>query len=272
MNILESIVNWSEVGIVIALFAGIAVVLTALILIVAKVCHVEADETMKEILSHLAGANCGGCGCTGCEGFAKQLCDGKNSLDNCHVTSAEEKEKIAALLGVAVEKKLPTVSVMHCSGGVNAADAFQYVGEQGCVAENSLYGGRKVCKSGCLGGGSCVAVCPEHAISLRDGRAWVNPDLCISCGRCIAVCPKGLFTRIPVTAEVYIACSSHCRGKDVMNACKMGCIGCGLCAKSCPHGAITMQNNLPQIDYGKCTGCKLCAEKCPRHCIAVRPA
>lgn len=266
MELLNTI-NFAEVGIVIGIFAGIAILLTALILIVSKVCKVEADEKMEEVLSHLAGANCGGCGCTGCEGFAKQLCSGESTLDSCHVTSSEEKEKIAAILGVTVEKKLPTVSVLHCNGGINAADAFVYVGERNCPAEHAVFGGHKQCKEGCMGGGSCINACPEHAISLKDGHAIVEPNLCISCGLCISTCPKRLFTRIPISAKVYIACSTHCRGKDVMNVCKKGCIGCGLCVRNCPSGAITMQNNLPHIDYEKCTGCKVCVAKCPRKCI-----
>ena len=55
-----------------------------------------------------------------------------------------------------------------------------------------------------------------------------------------------------------------------MEACENGCIACGKCARTCPAGAITMQDNLPVIDYEVCVNCGKCAEACPRHTIKVR--
>ena len=233
-------VQWGQVGVVLGVFAAIAVLLTVCILLVAKFCKTNADEKVESILSHLAGANCGGCGCTGCAGFAEKLARGEATLSDCHVTESDQKAQIAQILGVP------------------------YAAEQ-----KKLAGGHKACKYGCLGDGNCTRVCPENAVCIQNGCAEVG-DRCISCGACMLACPQKLFDRIPADAKVYVACSSHDRGKAVMDVCKVGCIGCGKCAKVCPQGAVTMQDNLPVIDYTKCIGCGKCAESCPRGSIRTR--
>ena len=263
-------VQWAQVGIVIGIFAAIAVVLTVCILLVAKFCKTNPDEKVEAILSHLAGANCGGCGCSGCAGFAEKLAKGEATLGDCHVTQKSEKEQIANVLGIPFEDAKPTVAVCRCNGGKNAEDAFEYSGAIDCTEENKLYGGHKQCKYGCLAGGNCVRVCPEEAICLKEECANVDPDRCISCGSCLSTCPKKLFERIPADAKVYVACSSRDRGKAVMDVCKFGWLACGKCAKVCPSGAITMVDNLPVIDYEKCIKCGECAKSCPRQTIQTR--
>ncbi len=271
MNLLEvTSQTWISVGIVSAIFAGSALLIGLLILVVGKVFKVDIDEKITKIMDNLAGANCGGCGCSGCSGFASKLASGGAELSDCHVTSPEKKAEIAKLLGIELKDEEPTVAVVHCKGGIeNCADKFEYKGNPTCAANAALYGG-KSCSYACLGCGDCKAVCPENAISVDGRLAQVDPDRCVSCGACITACPKGIIDRIPSSAPVYVACSSECKGKDVMNVCKVGCIACGICAKSCPHGAITMNGNLPVIDYSKCTGCLTCVAKCPRKIIISR--
>ena len=177
---------------------------------------------------------------------------------------------IAALLGVEMGDEEPTVACVMCSGGANAVNLYKYSGIGTCVYEAQLFKGAKMCDDGCLGFGTCLKACPEHAITVHDSVAYVDPDVCISCGVCMNACPKNLIERIPASAPVYVACSSHCKGKEVMNMCKSGCISCGLCVKNCPEQAITMKDNIPRIDYSKCTGCFTCVSKCPRKVIKVR--
>ncbi len=272
INLLEiTIKTWQTLGIVVGIFSGAAILIGVLILLVGKIFKVDVDKKVTAILENLAGANCGGCGCSGCGGFAAKLAEGNGTLSDCHVTSPEKKAEIAKLLGVELNDEEPSVVVVICNGGIeNCADKFEYKGNPTCASNNSLLGGNKACYTACLGCGDCKAVCPENAISVTGRLAQVDPDRCVSCGACITTCPKNIIKRIPSNAPVFVACSSECKGKDVVKVCKVGCIACEKCAKNCPHGAIYMKDNLPVIDYKKCTGCLTCVEKCPRHIIISR--
>lgn len=157
---------------------------------------------------------------------------------------------------------------MHCSGGHACFDKYDYQGYGDCASCELIAGGVKACPVGCIGKKTCVNICPYGAISVGDeGYSVVDKEKCVSCGACIKECPKGIISRIPKSAKVFIGCSNHGKGKDVAELCKRGCIGCGICAKNCPEGAISMKDGLPEIDYSRCTGCKVCVQKCPRKCI-----
>lgn len=267
--LLSAAINWASVGIVLGLIAGIAIVLAIAILIVTNVCHIQEDEKVLKVIEHLAGANCGGCGFSGCEGFAKGLCSGNACLNDCKVTSNEEKAIIAQIANVEFAAESPTVAVVRCNGGDKAINKFDYIGNQDCISEMIYHGGQKLCTTACLGLGSCTKVCPADAIKIIDNRTVVDPSICTSCGNCLKTCPRVCIERIPATAPVYVACHSHCKGKEVMGQCTNGCIACGLCVRNCPQHAITMVDNLPTIDYSLCTNCKTCVAKCPKKVIKV---
>lgn len=44
----------------------------------------------------------------------------------------------------------------------------------------------------CTGCGSCVRVCPSHAVVLEDGKPVTDRKACILCGRCENFCPAGI--------------------------------------------------------------------------------
>ena len=252
---------------VLGIVAIVSIVFALLIILVSKLCFVKTDEKVEAITENLAGANCGGCGYAGCADFAKALASGQAKISDCGPTSNTNKSEIAKILDIPFSAEESKYAVVHCAGGLVSLDKYNYVGNEGCIAQNALLGGKKQCPNGCLGSGTCEAICPYHAINVINGVAVANKALCEACGLCVSKCPKHVVELIPKSSKVYVACSTKCKGKEVMNMCKVGCIGCGLCAKNCPSGAITMVDNIPVIDYSKCTGCKICVAKCPRKCI-----
>ena len=256
-----------NVLIAVAIMLVIALVFGFLIMVVSKKFAVPVDEREEAVFGCLAGANCGGCGKAGCSAFSRSLVEGKANIDDCAVTDAESKQKIAEILGVDYSGGGEFIYVVSCGGGVNAKDKNDYLGENTCIRENMVAFGKKLCPDGCLGNGTCLSVCASNAITVVDGVAEIDRKICIKCGVCAKTCPKLLIQKIPADAVVFVKCSTRCRGKEVMDACSKGCIGCGICAKNCAQKAITMVDNLPVIDYEKCVGCGHCANKCPRKVI-----
>ena len=43
----------------------------------------------------------------------------------------------------------------------------------------------------CKLSGECMKVCPQKAISIKDGKAAIDYEKCDSDGMCITVCPEG---------------------------------------------------------------------------------
>ena len=239
--------------VVLALVGALAIIFAVLIVLISKLCHVHQDDRLEKIQQNLSGANCGGCGFAGCADFARALLEGRADLKQCGPTSNKSKLEISKILGTTFVEQEQAFAVVHCIGGNKSLNKYIYIGNDGCIAQSKLLGGIKVCPEGCLGGGTCEKVCPTGAIKVIDGVAYTNKALCNTCSVCINSCPKQIVSLIPKTAKVYIACSTKCRGKQVLSTCKVGCIGCGVCDKNCPSGAITMVDNMPVIDYSKCS-------------------
>jgi len=234
--------------------------------------HVDVDKRVEKIVERLSGANCGVCGAAGCLQFAQGLVRGDSSLNACPVTTIENRQEIAEILGQELEIKTKCVAVLHCNGGNKVVDRFDYQGIKDCLAANLLSAGQKACIYGCLGFGSCVAACKFGAITMGfDGLPVVDESRCTACGACVKICPKNLFSLEPVDKEYYVACSSHDRGKEVMAVCKVGCIACKKCEIDCPTKAIVVVDNLAKFNYDKCKNIGKCFEVCPTKVIKTRP-
>ena len=236
--------------------------------VASKVFYVQKDERLEPVTQALPGANCGGCGYSGCGAYAQAIVEGSAPLGLCAAGGKESVDAIAAIMGMESVEMSRQVALVKCRGH-HASKKGRYEGLQDCAAAAKIAGnGPNQCAYGCLGFGSCVKACPQGAIQVMDGVARVDHEKCIGCMACASACPRGIIEAVPYDQDIVVACSSQEKGAALRKFCDIGCIGCHLCEKVCPNGAITVVDNLARIDYTKCTSCSLCAEKCPRHLIA----
>ena len=254
----------------ILLVAGIGLIAGLLLAFASTVMAVPVNEKEVAVRDCLPGANCGACGFSGCDGYAKAVAAGGVATNLCRPGGAEAAEKISAILGVEAEKAEPVVAFVHCGGecGINNQKEI-YEGLKSCAAEKMLYGGKGACTFGCLGCGDCAKQCQYDAICMVNGIARVDPRKCIGCGMCAKACPNHVISLVPKTEQAVITCSNHEKGAVARKECKNACIGCMKCQKNCAFEAITVVDNLAVIDYTKCTGCGTCVDGCPVGCLKI---
>ena len=267
-----------DILIAIAILGGLGLVFGLVLAVASKVFYVETDPRLDQLNECLPGANCGGCGFAGCGAYAEAVLKGEAPVGKCASGGNECAQAMAAIMGVQAEAVTRKVAMVRCSGArtfdaegnltKGAKMKAHYEGFHDCLAASKVGGsGPLSCKFGCLGYGSCTRVCKYGAISVKNGVAVVDEDLCVGCMACAQVCPRKIITAVEPSQNVIIACNSLAKGAVTNRACTVGCIGCGKCMKNCPSGAITITNNLAQIDSSKCTNCGECAKVCPKGLI-----
>ena len=258
MDILLAFLVVSAIG----LIAGV------LLALASHFMAVPDDETVKKVRAALPGVNCGACGYTGCDEYAKAIANEGAKINLCIPGADAVSQEIANIMGTEFQDVVEMMAYVHCNGNCEATSSkVHYDGQMTCRSANLLYGGPGKCRFGCLGCGDCARACPVGAICLKDGIAHVNPEICIGCGLCVSDCPKGIISLIPQVSKIGVMCSSEDKGAVAMKNCKNACIGCKKCENTCPSGAIKVENNLAKIDYSLCTACGECAEVCPTKCI-----
>ncbi len=253
------------------LVLAVIAILCALLLTVSSVYFsVKEDERFADIRDALPGANCGACGFSGCDGYAKALCEGVTDKTNLCIPGGDGvSKKISEIMGTEAADVVERVAYVACNGSCLPEERkYEYDGPKSCKAANLNYSGDRFCTFACLGYGDCAEVCPRDAICITEkGIAEIDPRKCIGCGLCQKVCPNGLIHLINDTSRVVIKCNNHNKGALVRKYCVNGCIACGKCEKTCPADAIKVIDNLARIDYDKCISCGKCKEVCPVHCI-----
>lgn len=100
---------------------------------------------------------------------------------------------------------------------------------------------------GCLAH-PCVEVCPKQAVSIVNGKSFIDQDKCIKCGLCAKACPYSAIIKHERP------CAAAC-GMDAITSDEFGranidydkCVSCGMCLVNCPFGAISDKSQIYQL-------------------------
>lgn len=254
----------------ILLVSGIGLLAGIILAVASTIMAVPKDETVEALEEALPGANCGACGYSGCSGYAEALSKGEAETGLCSPGGQEVANQCAEIMGVEAGAVALKTALVRCMGSYdNTSDKMVYDGLHSCAAAELLSGGVTTCRYGCMGLGDCAAVCDYGAVSICNGVAKINPDLCTGCSKCVKACPKSLIKFVEKKVQAVVRCSSCDKAPVVMKACKVGCIGCKKCERICKYDAIHVKDFCAYVDAEKCTACGECVDACPRHIITM---
>jgi len=172
---------------------GIGAVCGIVLSLSSKVFYVYEDPRISQVENNLAGANCGGCGYTGCSAAAEAIVNGKELPSLCVINNKEGVEGVSRIMGVDAGSAESPMSYNLCEGGFRAEDKYHYMGVSSCKAMAVVFGGKRLCTVGCIGLGDCVKACQFGAVHMgHEGHPVVDEDKCVGCGACQKACPKDI--------------------------------------------------------------------------------
>ncbi len=252
----------------IAALGGLTLILATGLVVANRKLYVFEDPRLDDVEDMLPHSNCGACGYPGCRPFAEALVGGAALPGQCTVSSDEGRAAIADYLKVDVGAGEREVARLACAGGVNVArNRARYSGHRSCRSAALVAGGGKSCFWGCLGLGDCEDVCDFDAIALDENALpVVDESLCTACNDCVEICPKDLFSLHPKSHRLWVACRNLEKGDAILDDCEVACTACAKCAMDAP-GLISMENNLPVIDYRGKHATRHPIERCPTGAI-----
>ncbi len=111
---------------------------------------------------------------------------------------------------------------------------------------------------------SCIKSCPKGAISIVDGKSFIDKSKCIKCGRCKAACPYDAIShKVRPCAQ---ACGIKAISSDEYGRAHIDndtCVACGQCMSACPFGAIADKSQIFQLIQALKKGDKIIAAVAP---------
>jgi len=101
------------------------------------------------------------------------------------------------------DPRLPVVAICNCCWDCCGLLKSYNMGAMG-LKYNSHFQARIKGDADCKACGVCERFCPTTAISLRDGKAVLNGDICIGCGQCAYQCKDRNIELVPLEREVFL--------------------------------------------------------------------
>lgn len=196
--------------------------------------------------------------------------DGPRYRDSIYRERAIVSERLRLAMGMSLR---PQDKPVHLTSGLeesNIAEKYyepplmQVIPSACASCEESGYVVSDQCK-GCVAH-PCAEVCPKGAISMVNGRSYIDPEKCIKCGKCKSQCPYDAIAK--KERPCARACGVKAIGNDELGRAKIEedkCVSCGMCMVSCPFGAISDKSQVFQLARALREGGEIIAEIAPAY-------
>ena len=177
-------------------------------------------------------------------------------------------ERVRLAMGLSLRPANKPVHITEGIGSSNISDKYyepplmQVIPSACDKCPDNVYEVSDMCRN-CVAH-SCIKNCPKGAISIVNGRSFIDQSKCIKCGRCKNACPYDAIShkvRPCASACGIKAISSDEYGRAHIDNGK--CVACGQCMSACPFGAIADKSQIFQLIQSIKKGDKIIAAVAP---------
>ncbi len=161
-------------------------------------------------------------------------------------------ERVRLAMGLSLRPENKPVHITQGIGGSNISDKYyepplmQVIPSACDRCPDNVYEVTDMCRN-CVAH-SCIKNCPKGAISIVNGKSFIDQSKCIKCGRCKAACPYDAIShKVRPCAQ---ACGIKAISSDEYGRAKIDndkCVACGQCMSACPFGAIADKSQIFQL-------------------------
>ncbi len=194
--------------------------------------------------------------------------DNSEYWESSYRERAVVRERLRLAMGMSLR---PEDQPVHLSHGVEESNIDERYYEPPLVqvipsACNSCPLDQYEVTNKCLGclAHPCREVCPRDAISMKNGKSYIDQEKCIKCGKCKNVCPYDAITH--QVRPCAAACGVNAIKSDERGRAKIdqdACVSCGQCMVNCPFGAIADKSQIFQLIKSLQSGKEIIAQVAP---------